>query len=251
MSSTTSQVSVDSVDGLHCLWRRPGVYCPAERAKRKCPIDNIRGSTKVPAASAKRGSTLRTARKGDHMKFGSRQTILGATGILMVCLVGVAMISGQAAQGPKPQMAEDVFKNVQLLKGIPVDEFMDTMGMISAALGMNCLDCHTGDSDKSWERFGADTALKRTSRRMIQMVSTINKDNFAGTRSVTCWTCHRGDLRPKVVPNLTVQYTAPSEDPNEVDIPPAPAGASADQIINKYIQALGGAQRLAGLTSFA
>jgi len=161
------------------------------------------------------------------------------------------MASSQAVQEPKPQMAEDVFKNVQLLKGIPVDEFMDTMGMISAALGMNCLDCHTSDSDTAWERFGADTALKRTSRRMIQMVSTINKDNFAGTRSVTCWTCHRGDLRPKVVPNLTVQYTAPSEDPNEVDIPPAPAGASADQIINKYIQALGGAQRLAGLTSFA
>src|SRR6266702_1614766 len=106
MSSTTSQVSVDSVDGLHCLWRRPGVYCPAERAKRKCPIDNICGSTKVPAASAKRGSTLRTARKGDHMKFGSRQTILGATGILMVCLVGVAMLSGQAAQEPKPQMGK-------------------------------------------------------------------------------------------------------------------------------------------------
>src|SRR5438034_2252267 len=115
MSSTTSQVSVDF---------RPWVALPveasrrillAERAKRKCPIDNIRGSTKCRLRARKLGSTLRTARKGDHMKFGSRQTILGATGILMVCLVGVAMLSGQAAQEPKPQMAEELFKNVQIL----------------------------------------------------------------------------------------------------------------------------------------
>ncbi len=186
------------------------------------------------------------------MKFGSRQTILGATGILMVCLVGVAMLSGQAAQEPKPQMAEELFKNVQILKGIPVDEFMDTMGMISAALGMNCLDCHTGDSDQSWERFAADTALKRTSRRMLLMVNALNKDNFAGTRSVTCWTCHRGDLRPKVVPNLAVQYSAPVEDPNEIDILPAVSGGpSADQVFDRYIQALGGTQRLANLKSFS
>src|SRR2546426_725200 len=34
----------------------------------------------------------------------------------------------------RPQTAEDVFKNVQVLKGIPVDEFMSTMGIFSAAL---------------------------------------------------------------------------------------------------------------------
>jgi hypothetical protein len=30
-------------------------------------------------------------------------------------------------QAEKPQMAEEVFKNVQMLKGIPVKEFMGTM----------------------------------------------------------------------------------------------------------------------------
>ena len=136
------------------------------------------------------------------MKTGSRRTIIAVMGIVGVCFFGISISSGQRGPEPKPQMAEDLFKNVQVLKGIPVDEFMDTMGMISAALGLNCLDCHTSDSDAAWERFALDTTMKRTARRMIQMVATINKDNFGGARGVTCWTCHRGDLRPTTLPNL-------------------------------------------------
>src|SRR5207248_2413438 len=87
--------------------------------------------------------------------------------------------------------------------------------------------------------------------RMLSMVTAINKDNFSGVRSVTCYTCHRGDLRPKIVPNLAAQYATPVEDPNEVTMLPASAGPSPDQIFDKYIQALGGAQRLSALTSFS
>ena len=187
------------------------------------------------------------------MKFGSRRTIFGVIAIGMVCLLGVSTTTrgqaAQAAQAPKPQMAEEIFKNISVLRGIPVDEFMDTMGMISAALGLNCLDCHTSDADKSWERFGADTTMKNTARRMIQMVNTINKENFKGVRSVTCFTCHRGDLKPKVVPSLIVQYSAPMEDPNEVEIPPNAKG-SPDEVFNKYLNALGGTQRLSRFTSY-
>ena len=94
-------------------------------------------------------------------------------------------------------MSEEVFKNVQILKGIPVDEFMDTMGMFAAALSLNCVDCHTPESVGSWDQFADETALKRTARRMMLMVNTINKDNFGGVRVLTCYTCHRGDLRPR------------------------------------------------------
>ena len=187
------------------------------------------------------------------MKFGSSRTILIAMGILVVLSLSVAtMISGQAAQAAqqqRPQMADEVFKNVTVLKGLQVDEFMDTMGMIAAALGLNCLDCHTSDADKSWERFAADTTMKQTSRRMIQMVNAINKENFKGVRSVTCYTCHRGDLRPKVVPSLIVQYSAPMEDPNEVEIPPNAKG-SPDEVFNKYLNVLGGTERLSRFTNY-
>src|SRR6266481_867736 len=191
----------------------------------------------------------RTALKGDNMKLTSRRMIVGTVGTVAVCLLAVAFASGQAAQQPRPQMAEEVFKNVQILKGIPVDEFMDTMGMFASSLSLNCIDCHVAESVDKWERFADETPLKRTARTMLLMVNAINKEHFKGVRSLSCYTCHRGDLRPKVVPSLIVQYSAPVEDPNEVEIPPNAKGPSPDEVFNKYIQALGGSQKVSGLTS--
>lgn len=189
------------------------------------------------------------------MKFRSRLLILAMAGVVAAGIVAFAQGRGQApaaqAQAPRPQMSDEVFKNVQILKGIPVDEFMDTMGMFSAALSLNCIDCHTAESVGTWDRFADETPLKQTARRMVQMVNAINRDNFKGVRSVTCYTCHHGDLRPKIVPNLAAQYAVPVEDPNEIEVFRLPGGPSADQVFEKYLQALGGPQRLASLTSFA
>jgi photosynthetic reaction center cytochrome c subunit len=185
------------------------------------------------------------------MSFGSKHGNVGvvAVGVLYL-LCGSAIVSGQGTVQAKPQMAEEVFKNVTVLKGIPVDEFMDTMGMISAALGLNCLDCHTSDADASWARFAADTPMKQTARRMILMVNAFNKNSFQGMRAVTCYTCHRGDLKPKTVPSLIVQYSPPMEDPNEVEVG-ANSKGNPDEVFNKYFNALGGVQRLNRLTSYA
>jgi len=185
------------------------------------------------------------------MKLRSKQIILGIVATSSICVLGVVVARGQAGQQQQsPQMAEAVFKNVQVLKGIPVDEFMDTMGMFSAALSLNCIDCHTAESVGTWDRFADETPLKQTARRMVQMVNAINKDNFKGVRSVTCYTCHHGDLRPRIVPNLAAQYAVPVEDPNEIEVFRLPGGPTADQVFEKYFQALGGTQRLAALTSF-
>jgi hypothetical protein len=54
------------------------------------------------------------------------------------------LISPVASAQPadqRRQMAEDVFKNIQVLRGVPVNQFMDTMGFFSAALGLNCTGC--------------------------------------------------------------------------------------------------------------
>jgi outer membrane lipoprotein-sorting protein len=145
-------------------------------------------------------------------------------------------------------MSEQVFKNVQVLKGIPVDEFMNTMGVFSAALGMSCEDCHAAN-DSKWENYALDTSpKKRTARRMVQMVTAINKDNFGGRQMVTCWTCHRGTDHPKVTPSLATLYNLPDE-PDDI-VAQAPNAPSADQILDKYIQASGGTTRLNGVTSF-
>jgi photosynthetic reaction center cytochrome c subunit len=170
---------------------------------------------------------------------------LGAT---LMCLLAARLATGQITTAQRPQMAEEVFKNVQVLKGIPVDEFMSTMGVFSAALGMSCEDCHAAN-DATWENYALDTSpKKRTARRMIQMVAGINKENFGGRQLVTCWSCHRGGDHPKVTPNLATLYNMPDE-PDDL-VGQAPGAPSADEIFDKYIRALGTAERLNGVTSF-
>src|ERR1700694_141258 len=154
---------------------------------------------------------------------------------------------GQAAA--KPQMSEEVFKNIQVLKGIPVDEFMGTMGLFSAAMSVCCAECHTGagTSNPKWED---DPPRKRSARRMLQMVSAINRDNFGGRQVVTCWTGHRGSQSPLVTPPLDRIYGEPVIEPPDI-LARAPSGEpTADEIFDKYVQALGGVERLAGLTSY-
>lgn len=185
------------------------------------------------------------------MKFGSRRMLLGAMAIGVVCLLEARLVTGQTPAEEKPLLAEAVFKNVQVLKGIPVSEFMSTMGYFSASLGLNCTFCHVTESLQDWQKFADDVPRKRTARRMILMVNAINKDNFGGRRAVTCYSCHRGGDRPKVIPSLAEQYSTPTEDPNEVELAAGlPAGPSADQILDKYLQAVGGVQRVSALTSF-
>jgi hypothetical protein len=85
---------------------------------------------------------------------------------------------------------------------------------------------------------------------MIQMMASINQGSFGGRQVVTCYSCHRGADKPKVTPSLAAIYSAPPpEEPPDI-ITAAPNAPSADQLFDKYLQALGGPQRLAGLTSF-
>jgi photosynthetic reaction center cytochrome c subunit len=169
-------------------------------------------------------------------------------GIIGACLLTVALAS---AQEQKPAMAEQVFKNVRVLKGIPVDQFMATMGFFSASLGETCTDCHSAESGGNWEKYADDNPHKETARRMIGMMNAINKTYFSGKREITCYSCHRGVERPDVTPSLADLYGPPAT--KELDELREPIGkaASADQILDKYIQAVGGAERLAKLTSFA
>ena len=175
--------------------------------------------------------------------------------VCLMCLAGMTPARGQAnapATGEKPLMAEDVFKNVQVLRGIPLKEFMEMMGFFAASLNANCTTCHTQESGGNWQKYADDTDKIQTARKMILMVNTINKANFAGQRMVTCYSCHRNADRPKITPRLAEVYGAPPpDDPNEAEsLGEDPDGPTADQVLDKYLQALGGPQRLASLTSF-
>ncbi len=186
------------------------------------------------------------------MKLGSRPPILGAMATIALWLLSIASASGQAAPA-KQLMSEQAFKNVTVLKGIPVGEFMDTMGFIAASTNYNCTDCHVeAKVEGDWSTYAQETPRKAIARRMILMVQAINKTNFGGARAVTCYTCHRNlQGAPKITPSLAEQYGEPPPvDPNQVEITRQASGApSADQIFDKYLQAVGGAPKAAAITS--
>ncbi|MSV34759.1 MAG: photosynthetic reaction center cytochrome c subunit [Bryobacterales bacterium] len=179
----------------------------------------------------------------------SRRSIFAAARIAVAALATAGLAMAQPAAQEKPLLAEQVFKNIQALRGITVDDFMQTMGIMAAALQFDCSDCHVdaGTSEVNW---AADTPRKIMARRMVNMVATINKTNFGGRQMVTCWTCHRNRDKPLVTPTMDIMYGMPTIVPDDilVQIPGLP---SAESILDKYVQASGGAQRLAGLTSIA
>ena len=185
------------------------------------------------------------------MKPGSTRTILGVMETLVVCLLGARAAAGQTPSAPKPLLAEEVFKNVQVFKGVPVDQFMGAMGFFSNALSANCTHCHVGEGGGGWDKYAEDVGPKQTARRMVVMMNAINKTYFGGRRVVTCVSCHNGNNRPKVAMSVAAVYgTAATDEPDEI-LKQAPGAPSADQVLNTYIEALGGAARLASLTSFS
>jgi hypothetical protein len=185
------------------------------------------------------------------MKVGWRRTFFGVAATMCVCALSVVSVRSQAAQA-EPQMAETVFQNILVLKGIPVDEFMDTMGMFAAATTKDCTGCHApevlGDSR---DAFAIATPMIQRARQMVVMMNTINRTYFGGETRVTCYTCHSATPVPEWVPNLSIQYGAPQDlNPNTLTFVPFPdATGQVDEIFGRYIEALGGAQPVAGITS--
>ena len=182
------------------------------------------------------------------MTFGCGRTVFIAMIVAAAGLAGTIGIAGQTGTN-QPVMSEAYFKNIQVLKGIPVDEFMDTMGMFAASLGYDCVSCHSGDIYTNRAAFAETTPLIQRARQMIVMVNTINKNYFAGQPRVSCFTCHHAKNRPEFIPSLALQYGELMDDPNSIQIFPDDR-TTVDKVFEKYVQALGGTDRLAKLTSY-
>ena len=172
---------------------------------------------------------------------GKRPTRIAATGlaVLGLALIGRAQTRAGGTNGSKP--AEQVYKNIQILKGIRADQLIPAMQFITASLGVECGFCHVEnhfDQD--------DKKPKQTARKMMQMMTAINQNNFDGHREVTCNSCHRGSRTPAAIPSIREDPTTGVSAESE----PIPANLpSADQLLEKYIQALGGANAIQKVSS--
>jgi hypothetical protein len=183
----------------------------------------------------------------------ARRTFVAATTLIVICLLGVGFEASQVApQTQKPQMADTVYVNVQVLKGLPVDQFNDTMGMFASALLLDCVGCHdpkiaTGDP----KAFALSTPRIERARQMVVMMNNINRLYFGGQQRVTCFTCHAGDPQPERSPSLRLQYNELVNDASSWKFFPDIAAPPAEKVLARYLEAAGGAQRLAAFTSFA
>src|ERR1700760_3231709 len=104
-----------------------------------------------------------------------------------IAVLALANILSAQAPATKGKMVEDVFKNVQALKGISVDDFLGTMGVMSAAIGFDCSECHNNAGTDKVNWAADDNPKKVIARQMTFMVMNINKQNFGGSQRVTCW----------------------------------------------------------------
>jgi photosynthetic reaction center cytochrome c subunit len=155
-------------------------------------------------------------------------------------VLGALCASAQSAPAP-PKLAEEAYKNIQALKGTAADELFPAMLLMTASLGVNCEFCHVKDKFDVDEKKPKDVA-----RKMITMTIAINKDNFKGNTNVTCNTCHNGHAHPVGIPPI------PDEDPKPQPeaAPPAPVSLpTTDQILEKYVSALGGADAIHKISS--
>jgi Photosynthetic reaction centre cytochrome C subunit len=185
----------------------------------------------------------------------SRRFTLAVAGCALVWATSAATLvpteaQNQSAATAGRAKAGDVFKNVttSTLKELTVDDFVASMGVITADLGLDCADCHpNAGTDRA--NFAVDSARKNTARRMVEMVATINRTTFGGVQRVTCWTCHHGRITPATTIDLDTLYDAPNAENDDI-VRPDPNQPPADRIFDRYLQALGGAQRLASLRSF-
>ena len=217
--------------------------------------------------------------------------VLAAT--LVVSVAGRSGVSAQ--QPPAPQGAQPPqgppggpggrggfqLRNVQVLKDVPPEQWQNVMQYVAASLGVQCNYCHVmGDNASD------DKETKKTARKMMQMVSDLNGQFFAGKPAVSCASCHNGHPKPSRTPPLAINMTqdeaaaaaaargrrgggpggpggggapggqapggapgapgaagAPGGDQGRGPAgppPPPPVTETVDQVIAKYVQALGG-----------
>ena len=101
--------------------------------------------------------------------------------------------------GSENKPAEEVFKNIQLLKGVPAGRLLAIMEIgYAKSLGVTCTHCHVADQ---WEK--EDKPTKQIVREMSAMVKVINTQQLKQIKNlksenpiVNCTTCHRGQTKP-------------------------------------------------------
>jgi photosynthetic reaction center cytochrome c subunit len=155
---------------------------------------------------------------------------------------------------------EQVQKNIKVLTGLPQSHLIPVMNYIAASMGRRCNFCHVNNSGE-WDYASDVKQEKNTAREMIKMVLDLNKTSFKGNLEVSCYTCHRGVDHPASIPVLPLPVPSPGgarpggpspggpgsqPQGSPTARPPQPTG---DDILKKYVDAIGGQAAIDKITS--
>lgn len=101
----------------------------------------------------------------------------------------------ESIEGREDEPAETVFRNIQVLKGMPAKQVLNLMQeSFAPALGVSCGHCHT---KSGWHL--DDKEEKGIAREMWKMTGEINErvQGIADPEArVHCATCHQGQTKP-------------------------------------------------------
>ncbi len=154
--------------------------------------------------------------------------------------VAILLLAAVAAAAEPAQTAEQRFKNIQVLKGVPASQIGPAMDVMSSALGVGCPHCHVPAKNAPWPMEKDDKAAKRTARKMVTMMQKINRDFFGGDQVVTCATCHNGATEPKSFIPLDAIKSEHNHDQEKKPEATKPT-VTVQQLFDKWQKASGGA----------
>lgn len=133
-----------------------------------------------------------------------------ATPFIFVC----AQQSPTTAEKQAPT-CEQVFKKIEVFKGVPASDLIPSMEFMAASLKLECSDCHDAKD------YSADTQMKTAARHMVLMQRDINEKHFNGRNQVTCMSCHRGSENPVGTPipdGVTLRHKRVTDAPKPEDL---------------------------------
>jgi hypothetical protein len=187
----------------------------------------------------------------------SKERLMRAVACAGLSLVAAVLVAGRferrsSAAPQAEKTAEQEYKNIKVLKGLPASQLIPLMQFFTVSLGTNCNFCHVGRDAKGelhWE--SDDKREKTTAREMMQMVITLNHSQGYGLDpgAVSCYTCHRGRTGPVSLPTLPLPEPTPAPTPTASATPATPrpreTPPTVQQIYDKYVAAVGGADAAA------
>ena len=169
------------------------------------------------------------------------------TCVVLFAVIFAAVLPAAAQQQMEGKTVEQIYKNIKVLTGTPANQMNVSMHVIVGQLGVDCVYCHV-DHDPA--HFASDeNPRKEVARRMMQMMIDLNKNAFGGRQVISCYTCHQGHPKPVGTLVLPMPTSVEKVIDLEAEKPLTPALPSVDEILTRYVQALGGAQAIRKVTS--